>query len=152
MLTNIIFIDEHAYPKILIFKRGIHKLRWQARGRGGLAKCQRYYISLCSKLVNEGGGAKNPQNIVNVVYECPLISFDFPGKILRFTWDPLVERSLRMRSKSMKRKYWIMTSMSNHIFIYIRCLTIMVFDRMMMISKRSLTSYDDLRTRMYIRK
>ena len=99
-----------------------------------------------------GEGLKTLQNIVNVVYECPLISFDFPGKILRFTWDPLVERSLRMRSKSMKRKYWIMTSMSNHIFIYIRCLTIMVFDRMMMISKRSLTSYDDLRTRMYIRK
>ena len=31
------------------------------------------YISLCSKLVNEGGGVKNPQNPVNLVYEWPLI-------------------------------------------------------------------------------
>ena len=38
--------------------RGIHKLRWQARGREELTKCQRYYISLCSKLVNEGGDQK----------------------------------------------------------------------------------------------
>ena len=37
-------------------KGGIHKLRWQARGRRELPKCQRYYISLFSKLVNEGGG------------------------------------------------------------------------------------------------
>ena len=28
------------------------------KGRGGLAKCQRHYISLCSKLVNEGGGGQ----------------------------------------------------------------------------------------------
>ena len=41
-------------------------------GEGGLAKCQRYYISFCSKLVNEGWGIKNPQNPVNVVYGCPL--------------------------------------------------------------------------------
>ena len=34
-------------------ERGIHKLRWQARGRGS-PKCQRYYISLYSKFVNEG--------------------------------------------------------------------------------------------------
>ena len=37
---------------------GIQKLRWQA-WRGGLVKCQRYYISLCSKLVNEGRGSNN---------------------------------------------------------------------------------------------
>ena len=36
----------------------------------GSTKCQRYYISLCSKLINkEGKGVKNPQNPVNVVYE-----------------------------------------------------------------------------------
>ena len=38
-----------------------------------LAKCQLYNISLCSNgsnLVNEGvRGVKNPQNLVNVVYE-----------------------------------------------------------------------------------
>ena len=34
---------------------GIHKLRWQTREEW-VAKCQRYYISLCNKLVNEGGG------------------------------------------------------------------------------------------------
>ena len=28
------------------------------QGERGLAECQRYYISLCSKLVNEGGGAQ----------------------------------------------------------------------------------------------
>ena len=28
------------------------------------------YVSICSKLVNEEG--QNPQNIVNVFYECPL--------------------------------------------------------------------------------
>ena len=43
---------------------------------GELAKCQRYYMSLFSKLVNEAtkgrGGVKNPQNFVNVVYGCPL--------------------------------------------------------------------------------
>ena len=39
--------------------RGIHKLRWQARRRGRLAKFQRYYIiSLCSKLVNGGEGGQ----------------------------------------------------------------------------------------------
>ena len=44
---------------------GILKLSWQEEERG-LAKCQRYNISLCSKLVNEagGGGVKNP--LVNV--------------------------------------------------------------------------------------
>ena len=35
-------------------KGGIHKLHLQAMGRG-LAKCQRYYIILCGKLINEGG-------------------------------------------------------------------------------------------------
>ena len=50
---------------------GIHKLRWQARVREGSPKFQRYYISLFSKLVNEGG-VKNTQNSVNVVYVCPL--------------------------------------------------------------------------------
>ena len=40
----------------------------------GLAKCQHYYINICSKLVNEGGGNgdKIPENPVNVVYEWPL--------------------------------------------------------------------------------
>ena len=38
--------------------------------KGGLVKCQQYYISLCSKHVKEGeGGIKNPQNPVNVGYE-----------------------------------------------------------------------------------
>ena len=39
----------------------------------GVVKCQQYYyVSLCSKLVNEGGwGVKNPQNLVNVVNEYP---------------------------------------------------------------------------------
>ena len=42
--------------------------------QGEGAKCQQYYISLCSKFVNEGGGGvKNPQNFVNVVYGCPLM-------------------------------------------------------------------------------
>ena len=37
-------------------------------------KCQQYYISLCSKLVNEGGReVKNPKNSVNVVYGCPKV-------------------------------------------------------------------------------
>ena len=35
---------------------GILKLRRQARGEGGLAKCLCYYISLCSKLAYGGGG------------------------------------------------------------------------------------------------
>ena len=39
----------------------------------GLSKCQRYYGSLCSKLVNEGRrGVKHSQNPVNVVYKWPL--------------------------------------------------------------------------------
>ena len=48
----------------------------------GLTKCQRYYISLYSKLVNEGGMRrdKNLQNPVNVVYGCPLVM------IFRETW------------------------------------------------------------------
>ena len=33
----------------------VHKLRKQARGEGGLAKCLCYYISLCSKLAYGGG-------------------------------------------------------------------------------------------------
>ena len=33
-------------------------------GERGLAKCQRYYISLCSKFVNEGGGIKNSSNLL----------------------------------------------------------------------------------------
>ena len=48
---------------------GIHKLiRWQAKGGRMSPKCQRYYISLFCKLVNEGGDS------VNVVYGCPLIT------------------------------------------------------------------------------
>ena len=44
-----------------------------SKGQGELTKCQRYYIILCSKLVKErGGGVKNPENSVNVVYGCPL--------------------------------------------------------------------------------
>ena len=60
---------------------GILKLRWQTRGREGSTKCQRYYISLFSKFVNEGRRGrevKNPQNPVNVVYGCPLS----PKKVL----------------------------------------------------------------------
>ena len=43
-------------------------------GERGVSKCQHYNISSCRKLVNEGGGAgiKNPQHLVNVVYEYPL--------------------------------------------------------------------------------
>ena len=37
------------------------------QGGGGLAKCLQYHPSLCSKLVCEGGGVKNPVS-VNVVY------------------------------------------------------------------------------------
>ena len=44
---------------------------YKLRGGRGSPKCQRYYISLFSKLVN--GGGQNPQNSVNVVYGCPLI-------------------------------------------------------------------------------
>ena len=40
------------------------------KGRG-LAKCQRYYyIAYCPRNVIEGGGIKNP---VNIIYEWPLI-------------------------------------------------------------------------------
>ena len=43
------------------------------QGERGLAKCQPYYITLCNKIVNEGGmGVKNPQNSVNVIYGCPI--------------------------------------------------------------------------------
>ena len=38
-----------------LLQGGILKLRMQARGRGGLAKCLCYYISLCSKLAYGGG-------------------------------------------------------------------------------------------------
>ena len=50
----------------------IHKLRRQARGRGVCKMSMVLHnISLCSKLVCEGGGGgvKNPQNSVYVVYE-----------------------------------------------------------------------------------
>ena len=54
-------------------KGGIHKLRWQARGEGGLAKCQRYYISWCSKLVNEGGGGSKIFKIFSMQFmDAPL--------------------------------------------------------------------------------
>ena len=43
------------------------------QGGGGLPNCQFYSIILCSKLVNEGGGVKNPHDPVNVVYGCSLI-------------------------------------------------------------------------------
>ena len=49
---------------------GLHKLRQQARGRGGpggLAKCLCYYISLCSKVADGGGrGVKNWQNLADI--------------------------------------------------------------------------------------
>ena len=51
------------------------------QGGGGISQLPTiYYISLCCKLVTKGGhGVKNPQNIVNVVYECPkrLLIFRF---------------------------------------------------------------------------
>ena len=57
-------------------KGDIHKLRRQARGkgegRGGFAKCQCYYISLCSKLASGGEGGQNWQNLAYVVYGSPL--------------------------------------------------------------------------------
>ena len=59
------------------FTRGssINYVDNQGGGKGS-AKCQRYYMSLFSKLVNEAtkgrGGVKNPHNFVNVVYGCPL--------------------------------------------------------------------------------
>ena len=60
---------------VLFYAWGIHKVRWQGRGRGKFAKCQRYNISLCSKSVNEGEReVKIPQNYVNIVYEFPLSS------------------------------------------------------------------------------
>ena len=45
-------------------------------GGGGVAKCLWYYIILCCKLVyeGEGGGVKNPQTLVYVVYERSLIN------------------------------------------------------------------------------
>ena len=49
---------------------GIHKLRWQARGRVEFAKYQWYYIYICSKPVNEGGGGENFSKSSFVVYEC----------------------------------------------------------------------------------
>ena len=52
---------------------GIHKLRWQARGRGELSKCHGYYISLIAYVVNLSTKVKNPQKIFNVVYGCPII-------------------------------------------------------------------------------
>ena len=56
-------------------KGDIHKLRRQARGkgegRGGFAKCQCYYISLCSKLASGGEGGQNWQNLAYVVYGWP---------------------------------------------------------------------------------
>ena len=56
---------------------GIHKLDMlTSKGEGVSLKCQRYYISLCSKLVNEGKEVNNPQNSVNIVYGCPLMKID----------------------------------------------------------------------------
>ena len=67
IFRNKILYDPHrnidSYPFAFSCKQG---------GEGRLIKCQRYYISLCSKLVNEGGGeVKNSQYLVNVVYEYP---------------------------------------------------------------------------------
>ena len=55
----------------------------QGGGRGS-PKCQRYYISLFSKLVN-----KNPQNSVNVVYGYPLYQ-NFTSNLnqLQRAWGP----------------------------------------------------------------
>ena len=56
------------------FTRGssINYVDNQGGGKGS-DKCQRYYMSLLSKLVNKRGmgRGKNPQNYVNVVYEWP---------------------------------------------------------------------------------
>ena len=57
--------------QILFKGTSINYVDKQGGGRG-LPKYQRYYISLFSKLVNEGGGVKDPQNSVNVVYGCTL--------------------------------------------------------------------------------
>ena len=57
---------------------GIHKLDMlTSKGEGVSLKCQRYYISLCSKLVNEGEEVNNPQNSVNVICEWPFIGIPF---------------------------------------------------------------------------
>ena len=47
---------------------GIHKLRWQARGRRGSPKCQRYFISLFNKVVNEGGGGSEILKILSTYF------------------------------------------------------------------------------------
>ena len=86
----------------------IHKLHSQARGRSlfsgeggrGSPKFQRYYISLCCKFVNQDGGVKNPQNLVNVVYGYPLgelwvRKWTFDGN-LRF-WKYVLKAISRMK-------------------------------------------------------
>ena len=59
---------------MVIIDKGVSINYVDKQGEEGIAYCQRYYISLCSKLVNEGGReVKNPQNLVSVVYEFPQI-------------------------------------------------------------------------------
>ena len=53
---------------------GIHKLRWQGKGREGYPNVndttEAYVVNLLTK---GGGGVKNSENPVNVVYGCPPI-------------------------------------------------------------------------------
>ena len=68
------FIEYHNHLKLEL--GAVHKLRKQARGEGGLAKCLYYYISLCSKLVYGGGkGVKNWQNLAYIVWMPPVAPY-----------------------------------------------------------------------------
>ena len=53
--------------------RGRTQITLAVEGGGGVVKCLCYYISLCSKLANKGGGGvKNLQNPANVICVRPL--------------------------------------------------------------------------------
>ena len=57
---------------------GIHKLDMlTSKGEGCHPNVNdTTYVSLCSKLVNEGEEVNNPRNPVNIVYRCPLMRID----------------------------------------------------------------------------
>ena len=59
MICFEIFLDiKSSRCNIVVREGAIYKLRLQKSGEEGLAKCQRYYISLCGKLINEEEGVK----------------------------------------------------------------------------------------------
>ena len=61
----------HLFGRVKSKVASINYVDKQGEG-GGSPKGQRYYINLFSKIVNEGGGAKNTLNFINVVYGYPL--------------------------------------------------------------------------------